>query len=308
MKRKICSILILITFLFFLTGCIKDKKIEKENENLVEVENLINQIQDVTLDDQSLLNNIQEKIENLTLKEIEQIANYEKYENATKIYNQLLDQSLVDDVINKINNIGIITLDKKNEIASVRISYDLLTNDQKTKVTNYDKLINAEKEIKSLKLADSKKKLALLKKSSDKSSGVTWYMPTAYPTYINTRCHMLPYLGVPSSGSSWIVIRFNYTATKWLSWDKVTITIDGEKYFITANAELIEKGSEYGDVWETYDLTNVTSDDIVMLKKVANSKKAILRFESENNYYDYTIPSQDKTAIKQVLAAYESLQ
>ena len=89
----------------------------------------------------------------------------------------------------------------------------------------------------------------------------------------------------------------------------ITSTIEKVKNIaMGSDAELIEKGSEYGDVWETYDLTNVTSDDIAMLKKVANSKKAILRFESENNYYDYTIPSQDKKAIKQVLAAYDSLQ
>jgi hypothetical protein len=45
-----------------------------------------------------------------------------------------------------------------------------------------------------------------------------------------------------------------------------------------------------------------------MLKQIANSKETIVRFQGDNYHYDLTVKSSDKTAINQVLTAYEALK
>lgn len=47
---------------------------------------------------------------------------------------------------------------------------------------------------------------------------------------------------------------------------------------------------------------------IEMLEKIANSKETIVRFQGDQYYYDVTVKSSDKTAISQVLTAYEALK
>ena len=45
-----------------------------------------------------------------------------------------------------------------------------------------------------------------------------------------------------------------------------------------------------------------------MLKEIAASKETIVRFQGEHYRYDLTIKASDKTAINDVLTAYEALK
>ena len=59
----------------------------------------------------------------------------------------------VNDVMEKINAIGTVTLDSENAIQAARAAYDILTETQKEQVTNYDKLTAAEARLTDLQAA-----------------------------------------------------------------------------------------------------------------------------------------------------------
>ena len=61
------------------------------------------------------------------------------------------DQALSDAVIDKINDIGTVTLESETAIGEARAAYDLLTDSQKALVNNYGKLTDAEAALASLK-------------------------------------------------------------------------------------------------------------------------------------------------------------
>ncbi len=57
------------------------------------------------------------------------------------------------DVIDYINAIGEVTLDSESAITYARLHYDALNDEQKTQITNYDLLVNAENTLAALKAA-----------------------------------------------------------------------------------------------------------------------------------------------------------
>ena len=59
----------------------------------------------------------------------------------------------VNDAIEKINAIGEVTLESEDAITAARNAYDILTEEQQTQVTNYDKLTAAETRLADLKAA-----------------------------------------------------------------------------------------------------------------------------------------------------------
>ncbi len=59
---------------------------------------------------------------------------------------------------------------------------------------------------------------------------------------------------------------------------------------------------------KTYDECNGNSgENIEMLCKIADSEETIIRFIGDDYKYDYTVTSDDKTAIKHVLELYDAL-
>ncbi|UEL46676.1 Ig-like domain-containing protein [Terrisporobacter hibernicus] len=62
------------------------------------------------------------------------------------------DEETVSSVIEKINKIGDVTLNNKEEIEEIRNAYNSLTDEQKKYVTNLNKLLNAEETISKLEI------------------------------------------------------------------------------------------------------------------------------------------------------------
>ncbi|PTE20706.1 hypothetical protein C5F48_16170 [Cereibacter changlensis JA139] len=58
--------------------------------------------------------------------------------------------------------------------------------------------------------------------------------------------------------------------------------------------------------WEWFDEVP-TADQIVLLRKIADSKEVILHFTGQTYYDDATIGAGDKRAISDMLAAYEMI-
>jgi len=88
--------------------------------------------------------------------------------------------------------------------------------------------------------------------------------------------------------------------------DKIIINVDGEKYTKTFEYGEIERDNDYGDVWEYVDMS-VSESDKALLKKIANSKKTVVRFEGDQYHYDKTITQNEKYGITDILTAYDYL-
>lgn len=78
------------------------------------------------------------------------------------------DDKAVDEVEKLIDSIGNVTLDKADEITAARKAYDALSYAQKSDVSNYAKLADAEKAYEELKKADDSKKAAAVEELIDK--------------------------------------------------------------------------------------------------------------------------------------------
>ena len=111
------------------------------------VDSLIDEIGDVTLESKQAIETARAAYDNLTPTQKTYVTKLDTLTAAEAAYKALVDQKAADDVMEKINEIGEVTLDSKTAIEAARAAYDALTNDQKTLVENYDVLTAAEAEL-----------------------------------------------------------------------------------------------------------------------------------------------------------------
>ena len=121
------------------------------------VDSLIDEIGDVTLESKQAIETARAAYDNLTPTQKTYVTKLNTLTAAETAYKALVDQKAADDVMEKINEIGEVTLDSKTAIEAARVAYDALTNDQKTLVENYDVLTAAEAELARLE-AEAKDK------------------------------------------------------------------------------------------------------------------------------------------------------
>lgn len=145
--------------------------------------------------------------------------------------------------------------------------------------------------------------LAELTPSRDEINDYTFYLCPSKPTYNDSRCFMLPYLGVSDSGRTDIHIQYNYTGDDWIFFKKVIVSIDGDNHYVYLN--YFDKTQEvgYGTVYELYDDSGDNKSLADLLQKIVNSTETVVRFEGDNFHYDYTVPDKDKQGMATVLAA-----
>ena len=111
------------------------------------VDSLIDEIGDVTLDSKQAIETARAAYDNLTPTQKTYVTKLDTLTAAEAAYKALVDQKAADDVMEKINEIGEVTLDSKTAIEAARAAYDALTNDQKPLVENYNVLTAAEAEL-----------------------------------------------------------------------------------------------------------------------------------------------------------------
>ena len=111
------------------------------------VDSLIDEIGDVTLESKQAIETARAAYDNLTPTQKTYVTKLNTLTAAEAAYKNLVDQKAADDVMEKINEIGEVTLDSKTAIEAARAAYDALTNDQKPLVENYNVLTAAEAEL-----------------------------------------------------------------------------------------------------------------------------------------------------------------
>ena len=120
---------------------------QADEEKAAAVDQLIENIGEVTLESKQAIETARVAYGNLTPTQKTYVTKLDTLTAAEAAYKALVDKKAADDVTEKINEIGKVTLDSKTAIEAARAAYDALTNDQKTLVENYNVLTAAEAEL-----------------------------------------------------------------------------------------------------------------------------------------------------------------
>lgn len=262
------------------------------------VEQTINSIGTVTLDSGKAIEEAQKLYDSCSSEVKSAINNYVTLKNAENEFSR----QRVNNVISLINQIGTITVKSESKISAAQTAYNALSVAEKSRVSNYSILSDAPQKLKA-----KKRQIAVsrLKSNTDAVEGTTWYHAKVDPDYVNVRSYVLPYIG-ERSGYAWLRLRYHYTGDSWVFFKSITISVDGRRYDIEFSYWDVERNNKTV-VWEWIDLL-ATDADIEMLKEIANSKKTIVRFKGDQDYYDLLVSQNDKNGIKDVLTAYEAMK
>ena len=117
------------------------------------------------------------------------------------------------------------------------------------------------------------------------------------------RCFVLPYIGINSSKRVWMRTVYNYTSGDWIFWTKVTVVADDKRFTESYSYFDVTRDNSGGRVWEYYD----DESYIDMLRAIAAANNTVVRLEGREYYYDFTLSSTDKNAIKKTLELYDAL-
>ena len=126
----------------------EEKRIEENKTEIAELESAIDSIGTVTLEQESVISDIRKQY-NRANKEVQAgVTNYKILEQAE----EQLSNLKVQNVINLIDQIGQVTLNSEETINTAKSTYNKLSSDEKTRVTNYDSVEAASQKLQELKM------------------------------------------------------------------------------------------------------------------------------------------------------------
>lgn len=303
--KKVLALLLAVVLAFSFAAC------HKKSENAVKVDDMIASIGEVSLDSSKKIEEIDKAIDGLTAEEKDDLDNLDDLQAAKDKVAELESEKRVNDVKDQINAIGKVTLKSEKAITKAEKALKKLSEEEQAKVDNASVLTDARNTYDKLKKEDLKKKKAegqkilsaKFNKDVDDFQNTTFYQHKNTPQYIDTRSYILPYLA--KTGDNWYVrVVYNYTGDDWVFFKTLTIVVDGHKYYKFFNYRDITHDNEGGNVWEYID-QQASDDDIKMLRAIAKSKSAKVRYQGDDFSYDLTIKDGDKNIIKDTLKAYD---
>ena len=164
-------------------------------EDIAEIENAINTIGTVTLEKKSVIIDVRDRYDQANADVKAGVKNYEALEQAETQLSSLKVQNVID----LIDQIGQVTLNSEEKVNTARTNYNMLSYDEQKLVTNYAVIETATKRLQELKDREKQEAIASLQTETDKVEGITWYKPSTYPRYADTRSYILPYIGKNNS-------------------------------------------------------------------------------------------------------------
>lgn len=151
--------------------------------------------------------------------------------------------------------------------------------------------------------------LSTLRTTYDKVQKLTWYQSKSEPQYADVCCYIYPYIGRLDDGTTWLRVVLNYTDAQtnagWIFFNNVIFSVDGENTTKVFNRNEITRDNDT-EVWEIADF-EPSASEIALLRSIAASNETIIRFQGDSYYYDHVVTAKEKTAINDVLAAYNYL-
>lgn len=279
------------------------------------VDSVIDQIGEVTLESAEKIAAARQEYEaapeNVKGK-VKGLAVLESAENALI----MLRAQRVDELIDQI---GEVTLESEKKINTAQQAFEQLTQTEKGQVKNATLLTQAEEKLAALqkqekeaKRTEALKLLDNMRLDEDKVRHLKFYYPKAWrfnsrgSWIADTRCFILPYIGMDNNGNVWMRVVYNYTDDDWVFFKKITVAADDERYYRSFKYFDIVHDNGGGKVWEYIDTDGAS--DVAMLWAIVNSKETIVRFEGDDYSHDFTVKESDKQAIKEALLVYEGLK
>ena len=218
-----------------------------------------------------------------------------------------LNSLRVSEVSDMIDAIGTVTLESGESIDAAKAAFDALPASLQRQVGSASSLEAAGTSLRELKEAMAQTLLADMRMEEDMVRGMRFYYSKAQPIYADDRCFVLPYLG-QQGDNTWLCAQYHYTEDDWIFFNKITFAVDDARYYKFANRSDLVRDNDNGYVWEFINTGDVSESEIEIFWAIANSTQTIVRFEGDEYYYDFTVSTEDKDAIREVLTAYEALK
>lgn len=310
--KKYLVVIMAVLMALCLCACGKSEAVKAAEEKIAA-------IGEVTLDSEKRISAAEKAVEKLSDDELKQLDKAEELKKAREAYEELVLENKAAAVDSVIDQIGEVTLESAEKINAAQQAFEQLTEKEKGKVKNAsllnqaeEKLAALQKQEKEAKRAEALKLLGNMRLDEDKVRHLKFYYPKAwrfnsYGNWIaDTRCFILPYIGMDDNGNIWIRVVYNFTDDDWVFFKKITVAVDNERYYRSFKYFDIVRDNDGGQVWEYIDTDGAS--DVTMLWAIVNSKETIVRFEGEDYSHDFTVRESDKQAIKEALLVYEGLK
>ena len=316
--KRILSLVLALAMILSLAAC------ASKSEAARAADEQITAIGEVTLDSGDAIAAAEAAVAALSEDDLKGLEGQQALTDARAAYDMLVAEdeariaeeqrvAAVKEIEAAISAIGSpVTIDALEAVNTARDLYDKAAADVQSDVSNLAVLEAAEAELAVLKEAAISQLVSTFYADEDKVDKITWYYPSAWKWYdANTwaadkRCFVLPYLG-SQNGQTWMRLVYNYAAYDWVFFEKVTIATDANRYTASFSYWDVVRDNGGGRVWEYIDVA-VNDSDLEMLRDIANSSEAIIRFEGDDYSYDYTVTDADKTAITETVQLYELMK
>lgn len=199
------------------------------------------------------------------------------------------------------------TIEERHPSSNEAIQIKALNEKLTTEIKKAEDQKKAE-ENKKVELEKKRLQVALanMRKSYDEVKELTWFHDKSSSEYIDVNGYKI-YFGKFDDGTvSFPRIVIQYAGDDWVFVDRYIIKVDDETFTLSPNYGEIKRDNDGGGVWEYYDYL-ATKSDLEMVKKIASSKKTIIRNQGDQHSYDYTVTAKEKIALQRVLDAYEAI-
>jgi hypothetical protein len=169
-----------------------------------------------------------------------------------------------------------------------------------------NRLLNQDKVYIDKSIDEQSLAMKKMNKKYDVVNEITWYQDKSSPSYVNHN-GFYTYIGQSNDSKPWLRLAIQYTDDNWLFIESYTIKVDGKTYTISENSYgEIKIDTRSGVIWEWLN-RQVGSSEYEIIKAVSTGKDVKIRFSGKDYYKDKTITEQQKTALRNVLTAYELL-
>ncbi len=146
--------------------------------------------------------------------------------------------------------------------------------------------------------------LSRLHKEYDDMSELTAYYDRAAMQYAASHGGLTVGIGEKAGIRPQLVMRISYVADDWLFVESYKVKADSRRFTITPGLLEVERGNDAGGVWEMYS-TTPGPEEVRMLRAIAESETARIRFVGRTYNKDRTITTAEKDGIWLVLRAYD---
>lgn len=170
------------------------------------------------------------------------------------------------------------------------------------KVAAYTNSIEAQARADKERQAGIVKKLV---KRTEEFDGSSWYRHPSSPRYQDTQSYVTLYVLESGSGKRSIEFFLNYTSrTGWLFVESAQINVDGKITNLPPTKWLRDNDTE---IWEFAGYRD-NPTLLELARQIAESDRAVVRFNGQQFYDDHVISQKEKTVIKDMLLAWEQMK